>query len=192
VQAKQFEAELPEESDPLEQLDITKYLVIKKPDEEGPDIRGGHPDALIIHATKANKNGELQFVNGCSIVEALCSIPKTEIFVSVFHACGTEEENETGKTSVWLMFWGSRVLLLCVDIFLSRCGPLHFLSSSSPSEIFALCWLFSKSRLHLFVFPDHQNLLHIRFPFCSFFPDPVFPILCSLMLQVLTSELYLF
>lgn len=41
----------------LEELDISKYLVFKKPDEEGPDIRGGHPDALLIHATKANKHG---------------------------------------------------------------------------------------------------------------------------------------
>ncbi|XP_078044490.1 C3G guanyl-nucleotide exchange factor isoform X5 [Augochlora pura] len=40
----------------LEELDVTKYLVFKKPDEEGPDIRGGHPDALLIHATKANKH----------------------------------------------------------------------------------------------------------------------------------------
>ncbi|XP_023724311.1 guanine nucleotide-releasing factor 2 isoform X4 [Cryptotermes secundus] len=58
VQAKHSESELTDESSPLEQLDITKYLVIKKPDEEGPDVRGGHPDALIIHATKANKNEE--------------------------------------------------------------------------------------------------------------------------------------
>ncbi|KZC11989.1 Guanine nucleotide-releasing factor 2 [Dufourea novaeangliae] len=40
----------------LDELDIGKYLVFKKPDEEGPDIRGGHPDALLIHATKANKH----------------------------------------------------------------------------------------------------------------------------------------
>lgn len=44
------------DAEPLEQLDITKYLVFRKPDEEGPDVRGGHPHALIIHATKANKN----------------------------------------------------------------------------------------------------------------------------------------
>ncbi|XP_035730656.1 guanine nucleotide-releasing factor 2-like isoform X1 [Vespa mandarinia] len=42
----------------LEELDISKYLVFKKSDEEGPDIRGGHPDALLIHATKANKHDE--------------------------------------------------------------------------------------------------------------------------------------
>ncbi|XP_032684143.1 guanine nucleotide-releasing factor 2 isoform X4 [Odontomachus brunneus] len=41
----------------LDELDISKYLVLKKADEEGPDIRGGHPDALLIHATKANKHG---------------------------------------------------------------------------------------------------------------------------------------
>ncbi|XP_014478235.1 PREDICTED: guanine nucleotide-releasing factor 2 isoform X5 [Dinoponera quadriceps] len=41
----------------LDELDISKYLVFKKADEEGPDIRGGHPDALLIHATKANKHG---------------------------------------------------------------------------------------------------------------------------------------
>ncbi|KAG7209272.1 hypothetical protein KM043_015388 [Ampulex compressa] len=40
----------------LDELDIAKHLVYKKPDEEGPDIRGGHPDALLIHATKANKH----------------------------------------------------------------------------------------------------------------------------------------
>ncbi|XP_076654359.1 C3G guanyl-nucleotide exchange factor isoform X6 [Halictus rubicundus] len=46
----------------LEELDVTKYLVFKKPDEEGPDIRGGHPDALLIHATKANKHGKRDFL----------------------------------------------------------------------------------------------------------------------------------
>ncbi|PSN45161.1 hypothetical protein C0J52_03933 [Blattella germanica] len=53
-----------EESNPLEELDISKYLVIKKPDEEGPDVRGGHPDSLIIHATKANKNDRVHHAIG--------------------------------------------------------------------------------------------------------------------------------
>lgn len=48
----------PPQVNPLEELEISSYLVMKKPDEEGPDVRGGHPDALIIHATKANKNEE--------------------------------------------------------------------------------------------------------------------------------------
>lgn len=45
--------------DLLDQLDVTEYLIYKKPDEDGPDLRGGHPDALIVHATKSNKNGNL-------------------------------------------------------------------------------------------------------------------------------------
>lgn len=44
----------------LDELEINKYLVFKKQEEDGPDIRGGHPDALLIHATKANKHGTHQ------------------------------------------------------------------------------------------------------------------------------------
>jgi hypothetical protein len=84
VEAKQFEAELTDESDPLKQLDIMKYLIIKKPDEEGPDVRGGHPDALIIHATKANKNGQYHSANTRSIVNALSYILNPDIYMFFF------------------------------------------------------------------------------------------------------------
>lgn len=43
----------------LDELDISKYLVLKKSEEDGPDIRGGNPDALLVHATKANKHGNI-------------------------------------------------------------------------------------------------------------------------------------
>lgn len=59
---KETEITVPPPESPLDLLDISRYLVLKKPDEEGPDIRGGNPDALIIHATKANKNGGLPFL----------------------------------------------------------------------------------------------------------------------------------
>ncbi|XP_051154392.1 guanine nucleotide-releasing factor 2 isoform X5 [Leptopilina boulardi] len=42
----------------LDELEINNCLVFKKPEEDGPDIRGGLPDALLIHATKANKHDE--------------------------------------------------------------------------------------------------------------------------------------
>ncbi|XP_059483665.1 guanine nucleotide-releasing factor 2 isoform X2 [Neocloeon triangulifer] len=50
--------EVDEEEGPLDEVDVSQWLVFKKPEEEGPDIRGGHLDALIVHATKANKNDE--------------------------------------------------------------------------------------------------------------------------------------
>lgn len=37
---------------------MLKYLVLKKENEDGPEIKGGHMDALIIHATKVEKISE--------------------------------------------------------------------------------------------------------------------------------------
>lgn len=45
------------EVDLMELVNVDDYLLLKKPEEDGPDIRGGPIDALIIHATKATKNG---------------------------------------------------------------------------------------------------------------------------------------
>lgn len=46
----------------IEELDISKYLVLKKEGEDGPDVKGGYLDALIVHAgkvQKVNESGEL-------------------------------------------------------------------------------------------------------------------------------------
>lgn len=48
-----------EEEGMLDLLDVREYLILKKEGEEGPEIRGGPVDALIVHASKANKNGML-------------------------------------------------------------------------------------------------------------------------------------
>lgn len=45
------------EVDLMEKVNIDEYLILKKTEEEGPEIRGGSVDALIIQATKATKNG---------------------------------------------------------------------------------------------------------------------------------------
>ncbi|XP_055712987.1 guanine nucleotide-releasing factor 2 isoform X3 [Phlebotomus papatasi] len=44
--------------DLIEEMDISQYLVFKKEGEDGPDVKGGHLDALIIHATKVERNFE--------------------------------------------------------------------------------------------------------------------------------------
>lgn len=36
----------------LEELDITPYLVFKKENDDGPEIKGGYIDALIVHASR--------------------------------------------------------------------------------------------------------------------------------------------
>ncbi|KAK9498271.1 hypothetical protein O3M35_002943 [Rhynocoris fuscipes] len=73
----------PVDSSPLFELDVTKLLVFMRPDEEGPAIRGGHPDALLIQATKASKNDFLYqeaflttyrtFMSPLDLIEKLCS-----------------------------------------------------------------------------------------------------------------------
>lgn len=42
----------------IEDLDISQYLVLKKNGEDGPDVKGGYPDALIVHASKMQKVSE--------------------------------------------------------------------------------------------------------------------------------------
>lgn len=41
----------------MEELNVFQWLVFKKPEEDGPPVRGGHADALVVHATNAVKNG---------------------------------------------------------------------------------------------------------------------------------------
>ena len=52
--------EEPEDDDKdkiLNLLDVKKYLTLKKSGEEGPEIKGGPSDALIVHAASAASTG---------------------------------------------------------------------------------------------------------------------------------------
>lgn len=42
--------------DGMEQIDLSADLVLKQPDDDGPEVRGGGLDALITHAAKLNKD----------------------------------------------------------------------------------------------------------------------------------------
>lgn len=39
----------------MEEIDIHAGLVLKKESEDGPDVKGGQLDALIVHASKVQK-----------------------------------------------------------------------------------------------------------------------------------------
>lgn len=56
----------------MEEIDVKKYLVTKKEGEDGPDIKGGHPDALIIHATKAAKKADGKCLICCILFCTFC------------------------------------------------------------------------------------------------------------------------
>ncbi|XP_041369599.1 rap guanine nucleotide exchange factor 1-like isoform X2 [Gigantopelta aegis] len=44
------------ELNPLDDVDVSDQLIRKKPGEDGPDIRGGFIDPLVVHATVAGKS----------------------------------------------------------------------------------------------------------------------------------------
>lgn len=39
----------------VEEIDVYQYLVLRKEGEDGPDVKGGPLDSLIVHATKVQK-----------------------------------------------------------------------------------------------------------------------------------------
>ncbi|RWS12285.1 rap guanine nucleotide exchange factor 1-like protein [Dinothrombium tinctorium] len=41
---------------PLDKVDVTPYLVFKNPGDDGPEVRGGPVDALVVKATEVSKN----------------------------------------------------------------------------------------------------------------------------------------
>ncbi|XP_022115832.2 guanine nucleotide-releasing factor 2 isoform X2 [Pieris rapae] len=47
---------VPDSEDIVLQTDVSTWLLLKGPTKEGVDVRGGHPDALIVLATKATKD----------------------------------------------------------------------------------------------------------------------------------------
>ena len=42
----------------LDQIEVSAFIVFKPPTEEGPEIRGGSVDGLIVKATEVSKNGK--------------------------------------------------------------------------------------------------------------------------------------
>lgn len=45
----------------IEELDITAYMNFKKDMEDGPEVKGGYLDALIVHACRVQKNSDNAF-----------------------------------------------------------------------------------------------------------------------------------
>ncbi|CAH1272050.1 RAPGEF1 [Branchiostoma lanceolatum] len=53
---EETKGDTPTKPNTLDSLDVSDKLVFKKEGEDGPDLRGGSMDVLIVHATGADKN----------------------------------------------------------------------------------------------------------------------------------------
>lgn len=44
---------------PLDEIDVSRYIILRTvADSDGPEVKGGPPDALLVKATEVTKNGE--------------------------------------------------------------------------------------------------------------------------------------
>uniref|UniRef100_A0A182W8D2 CRK SH3-binding GNRP n=1 Tax=Anopheles minimus TaxID=112268 RepID=A0A182W8D2_9DIPT len=91
----------------MEELDVSNYLVFKKENEEGPDVKGGHPDALIIHATRVQKNsdayGEAFITTFRTFISPLELIQKLSHRYTVYHCQMNDAKQKAAKESFSLL-----------------------------------------------------------------------------------------
>ncbi|XP_035773847.1 guanine nucleotide-releasing factor 2-like isoform X3 [Anopheles albimanus] len=91
----------------MEELDVSNYLVFKKDNEDGPDVKGGHPDALIIHATRVQKNcdayGEAFITTFRTFISPLELIQKLSHRYTVYHCQLNDSKQKAAKESFSLL-----------------------------------------------------------------------------------------
>ncbi|XP_049538800.1 guanine nucleotide-releasing factor 2 isoform X2 [Anopheles darlingi] len=91
----------------MEELDVSNYLVFKKDNEDGPDVKGGHPDALIIHATRVQKNsdayGEAFITTFRTFITPLELIQKLSHRYTVYHCQLNDAKQKAAKESFSLL-----------------------------------------------------------------------------------------
>ncbi|XP_055601812.1 guanine nucleotide-releasing factor 2 isoform X7 [Uranotaenia lowii] len=99
----------------MEDLDVSNHLVFKKENEDGPDVKGGHPDALIIHATKVQKisdvtdefledaYGEAFITTFRTFISPLELIQKLTHRYSIFHCQMIDAKQKAAKESFSLL-----------------------------------------------------------------------------------------
>ncbi|XP_058442934.1 guanine nucleotide-releasing factor 2 isoform X3 [Malaya genurostris] len=99
----------------MEELDVSSHLVCKKENEDGPDVKGGHPDALIIHATRVQKisdvtdefledaYGEAFITTFRTFISPLELIQKLTHRYSLFHCQMIDAKQKAAKESFSLL-----------------------------------------------------------------------------------------
>ncbi|XP_059619002.1 guanine nucleotide-releasing factor 2 isoform X2 [Phlebotomus argentipes] len=95
--------------DLIEEMSIAQFLVFKKEGEDGPDVKGGHLDALIIHATKVEKNfenayGEAFLTTFRTFMTPLQLIEKLTHRYNVYSCQIGDQKQRAAKESFALLF----------------------------------------------------------------------------------------
>ncbi|XP_037813219.1 guanine nucleotide-releasing factor 2 isoform X2 [Lucilia sericata] len=103
----------------LEEVDITPYLVFKKDNEDGPEVRGGHIDALIVHASRASQKdkafSEAFITTFRTFIQPIDLIEKLTHRYTVFFCQSNDQKQKAAKETFSLLV---RVVndLTCTDL----------------------------------------------------------------------------
>ncbi|XP_053664387.1 guanine nucleotide-releasing factor 2 [Anopheles marshallii] len=97
----------------MEELDVSNYLVFKKENEDGPDVKGGQPDALIIHATRVQKKSDDDYLKDAygeafittfrTFISPLELIQKLSHRYTVYHCQMNDAKQKAAKESFSLL-----------------------------------------------------------------------------------------
>ncbi|XP_018782886.1 PREDICTED: guanine nucleotide-releasing factor 2 isoform X4 [Bactrocera latifrons] len=90
----------------LEEIDVTKYLVLKRKDEDGPDIKGGYIDALIVHASRVqNDNAFIDaFITTFrTFIQPIDVIEKLTHRYTIFFCCQNDHKQRVARETFSLL-----------------------------------------------------------------------------------------
>ncbi|XP_075159289.1 C3G guanyl-nucleotide exchange factor isoform X2 [Haematobia irritans] len=104
----------------LEEVDIAPYLIFKKENEEGPEVKGGYIDALIVHASRVQKVTDKAFTEAFittfrTFIAPIDLIEKLTHRYTVFFCQINEQKQKAAKETFSLLV---RVVndLTCTDL----------------------------------------------------------------------------
>ncbi|XP_011177583.1 guanine nucleotide-releasing factor 2 isoform X3 [Zeugodacus cucurbitae] len=90
----------------LEEIDVTKYLVVKRKDEDGPEVKGGYVDALIVHASRVqNDNAFIDaFITTFrTFIQPIDVIEKLTHRYTIFFCCQNDQKQRVARETFSLL-----------------------------------------------------------------------------------------
>ncbi|XP_067641656.1 guanine nucleotide-releasing factor 2 isoform X2 [Eurosta solidaginis] len=90
----------------LEEIDVSRYLVLKRKDEDGPEVKGGYVDALIVHASRVqNDNAFIDaFITTFrTFIQPIDVIEKLTHRYTIFFCCQNEQKQRVARETFSLL-----------------------------------------------------------------------------------------
>uniref|UniRef100_A0A1B0G205 CRK SH3-binding GNRP n=1 Tax=Glossina morsitans morsitans TaxID=37546 RepID=A0A1B0G205_GLOMM len=150
----------------IEEVDITPYLIFKKETEDGPEIKGGYIDALIVHASRVQKVTDNAF-SEAFITTFRTFIPPVDVIeklthrYTVFFCQHNDQKQKAAKETFSLLvrvvndltstdLTGPLLTLLVEFVYQLVCAGQLYLAKLLRNKIVEKVTLYKELRLPLF------------------------------------------